>query len=624
METNKKSKNMAKEKRNSLIKNIFIIYGAMFRRYPAAPLMILLYLSVTVAMPFLTTLMPALAIKGITSGNPRMFLIYMTCAVTGFCVLSVLKEVSTAKMSVTHTYTRLGVFLTDFLKKAINTDYLNIEPQPKQKIMGKGVQAISGNNQGAERISIKALDMLVIFLGITIYGTAIFMLDWKIIVVMALMFVADIFLRNNAIKFGDNHREEFSEAGRQIDYLKRNVMNISAGKDIRIFNMKDWFNQRYDELISRNTSFRKRYQLRWYYPTVSAVIFNFARDWIAYALLIHRVLSGQIDVAEFTLYIGIVTGFSDWIYNVSLNMAELRESSHQFNDYYDFMKQKDVFERAVNGNASSGNQVASSESSTAAKKSAPAIEFRNVSFAYEGSTKPVLKGVNFKIRADEKIALVGSNGAGKTTIVKLLCGLYPATGGEILIDGKSINEIGVEKYQDMISVLFQDTTPIAISVAENVCGCAIADVDKARLQECLEKAGLGEKIASLPKKEESFITQTLDENGVVLSGGETQKLLLAKAMYKDGPMLILDEPTSALDPLAESRIYEEYNQLASDKTAVFISHRLASTKFCDRILFLDDGKIAEEGTHDELMAKGGKYREIFDIQSHYYKEGKES
>ena len=251
---------------------------------------------------------------------------------------------------------------------------------------------------------------------------------------------------------------------------------------------------------------------------------------------------------------------------------------------------------------------------------APSIEFRNVSFTYEGSEKPVLTNVSFKINADEKIALVGNNGAGKTTIVKLLCGLYPPTSGEILIDGKSINDIGVEKYQDMISVLFQDTSPIALSIAENVCGCEPQDADKKKLEECLKKAGLLEKVNTLAKKEETYITQTLDEKGVVLSGGETQKLLLAKAMYKDGPMLILDEPTSALDPIAESRIYEEYNQLADKKTAVFISHRLASTKFCDRILFLDGGQIVEEGSHDQLMKNGGKYREIFDIQSHYYKE----
>ena len=180
--------------------------------------------------------------------------------------------------------------------------------------------------------------------------------------------------------------------------------------------------------------------------------------------------------------------------------------------------------------------------------------------------------------------------------------------------------MSIKDYMKTISVLFQDTNPFALSVAMNVASCDENQMDRERVKYCLKKAGLQEKVDSLPHKEDTFITQELDDNGVQFSGGEVQKLLLAKAIYKNGSLLILDEPTSALDPIAESKIYEEYNSFANNKTAVFISHRLASTKFCDRILFLDGGKIIEEGSHKELMEKGGKYREIFDIQSHYYNE----
>ena len=171
-----------------------------------------------------------------------------------------------------------------------------------------------------------------------------------------------------------------------------------------------------------------------------------------------------------------------------------------------------------------------------------------------------------------------------------------------------------------MSVLFQDTNPFALSIAMNVASCDEKDMNRQRVKESLKKAGLSDKVDTLIHKDDTYITQELDDDGVQLSGGEVQKLLLAKAIYKDGSFLILDEPTSALDPIAESKIYEEYNRFANNKTAVFISHRLASTKFCDRILFLENGKIIEEGSHAELMAKGGKYREIFDIQSHYYVE----
>ena len=594
-----------KEKKNNIFQNTFIVYKAMFKRYPTAIPLVLIYIVISVTLPFINTLIPAMAIKGITSGNVKTFLIYIVITVCFFCIFSAVKVFCESKMQLKHTYTRISVFMLNFIKKAINTDYLNIEPQPKQKIMGKGAQGVSGNYEGAEMVSTTSLRLLIVVLGVFSYGTVIFILDWKVLAVTFAMFVADILIRNHAVKFGDSHRESFSEPWRKMNYYERNSMNVSAGKDIRIFGLNKLFDYHFSSLINTYKKFRMKYQLKWYYPTISDTAFNFARDWIAYVLLIHKVLSGQIDAAEFTIYVGLIANLSQYVYDVSMHFADLRDASHQFNDYHAFMKQKDVFEH---GDAH------------VVEASAPSIEFRNVSFTYEGSDKPVLQNISFKIGANEKIALVGNNGAGKTTIVKLMCGLYSPTSGEILIDGKSINEIGVEKYQDMISVLFQDTSPIALSIAENVCGCEPKDVDHTKLQNCLEKAGLLEKVNTLTKKEETYITQTLDENGIVLSGGETQKLLLAKAMYKDGPMLILDEPTSALDPIAESRIYEEYNHMASSKTAVFISHRLASTKFCDRILFLDGGKIVEEGSHDQLMNNGGKYREIFDIQSHYYKK----
>ena len=594
-----------KEKKNNIFQNTFIVYKAMFKRYPTAIPLVLIYIVISVTLPFINTLIPAMAIKGITSGNVKTFLIYIVITVCFFCIFSAVKVFCESKMQLKHTYTRISVFMLDFIKKAINTDYLNIEPQPKQKIMGKGAQGVSGNYEGAEMVSTTSLRLLIVVLGVFSYGTVIFMLDWKVLAVTFAMFVADILIRNHAVKFGDSHRESFSEPWRKMNYYERNSMNVSAGKDIRIFGLNTLFDYHFSSLINTYKKFRLKYQLKWYYTTISDTAFNFARDWIAYVILIHKVLSGQIDAAEFTIYVGLIANLSQYVYDVSMHFADLRDASHQFNDYHAFMKQKDVFEH---GDAH------------VVEASAPSIEFRNVSFTYEGSDKPVLQNISFKIGANEKIALVGNNGAGKTTIVKLMCGLYSPTSGEILIDGKSINEIGVEKYQDMISVLFQDTSPIALSIAENVCGCEPKDVDRTKLHDCLEKAGLLEKVNTLTNKEETYITQTLDENGIVLSGGETQKLLLAKAMYKDGPMLILDEPTSALDPIAESRIYEEYNHMASSKTAVFISHRLASTKFCDRILFLDGGKIVEEGSHDQLMNKGGKYREIFDIQSHYYKK----
>ena len=314
-----------------------------------------------------------------------------------------------------------------------------------------------------------------------------------------------------------------------------------------------------------------------------------------------------MDIATFTLYLGIISGFTGWIYSLSERFNNIRRSSHEFNDYHAFMNLPDKERKQVTAEVSPD-------------KRAPEITFKNVSFAYPDVEKNTIQNLDFTIKAGEKIALVGNNGAGKTTVVKLLCGLYDQTQGQILIDGKTIDDIGLDSYQDKISVLFQDTNPMAFTIEENITGLEGGKGDASKLEDCLKKSGLWEKVQSLPQKEKTHITQTFSEDGILLSGGETQKLLLAKAIYKNGSFLILDEPTSALDPLAESKIYEEYNNLAEGKTAVFISHRLASTKFCDRIMFLENGSIVECGSHDELMKKGGKYKEMFDIQAQYYRE----
>ena len=282
-----KIKKKEKKKQNSLIKNICIVYSAMFKRYRSAPWLVALYIAVSVAMPFLTTLTPSLAIAGITSGSIKTFLIYSTAAVTAFCVLSALKGFCNAKMMSKHTYTRIGVFMMNFFKKTILTDYLNIEPQPKQKLMGKAVNAVNSDYEGAQNLSRLGLEMIIILFGITIYGTAIFMLDWKILLVMLGMFIADILLRNHAIKFGDDHLEDFTEVYRKINYLEKNSLSVSAGKDIRIYQMKDWFHQKFDSLIKASNCFRWKYQLNWYWPTVSDTFFNSLRDILAYSLLIH-------------------------------------------------------------------------------------------------------------------------------------------------------------------------------------------------------------------------------------------------------------------------------------------------------------------------------------------------
>ncbi|MCL2284955.1 MAG: ABC transporter ATP-binding protein/permease, partial [Firmicutes bacterium] len=307
------------------------------------------------------------------------------------------------------------------------------------------------------------------------------------------------------------------------------------------------------------------------------------------------------------LFMGAIAAFSGWLGGIAGNINTLKRANVDANDlraFFEFTNRMDPANPA--SIADLGRDIS--------------IEFRNVSFRYSGSLPYVLKNLNFVIGAKEKAALVGVNGAGKTTIVKLLCGFYKATSGEILFNNRNIDEFKREDLYGLFSAVFQDMCILPFSVAENITFQRKEEQDKDHIWNCLEAAGIKDVVMANSKGLDASMTKIIDEDGLILSGGQQQKLTIARALYKDAPVLILDEPTAALDPIAESEVYEKFHEVTENKTAIYISHRLASTRFCDKILMLDNGQIIENGSHAQLVAHGGEYAKMFEIQSHYYQD----
>lgn len=326
------------------------------------------------------------------------------------------------------------------------------------------------------------------------------------------------------------------------------------------------------------------------------------RDGATFAILIHLYSEGKLTAGDFVFYYSVITGAVNWITTIS-NEINMIYHSHLWCD--DFRKYLDLED---------------DEKAVEIIKEVPSkceIEFQNVSFSYDGKTD-VIKDFNFKASAGEKVAIVGMNGAGKTTAMKLLLGFYNPTKGKILINGKDASSLNKKERCKLFSAVFQDIFTMPASIEKNIALCE--DVDRDKLNKVIDFAGLGEKIESLPQGVNTKLHKDLFPDAVELSGGETQKLLLARAIYKEAPIMILDEPTAALDPIAENDIYTKYSEITKGRTSFYISHRLASTSFCDKVIFIKDGEITETGTHKELMEKKGDYYKMYYMQSYYYNE----
>ncbi len=575
----------------------------------------LFYCQILPVMPrvlatYLGIMLPAEIVRALENHwDLPALMLYIFVLSLGICLMKMISEGMSEYLwdnakSLTMYYEKL------VYHKLMHLDYDMLEDSRYASLIGNVLNVI--RNSYGIRDSLLAIPFAFTgLLSVLWYGA---MIGSKNILIVIIAIINSLLSMKILAWAREKHRishERLNVYSRQTAYINKQAMDRSAGKDIRIYKMSGWIMGKYEQAFKGIDDTLRQIRNGYFINVTSDASMTFILNLFSYVFLISLLVKKEITVSTFVLYIGLIKSFSSNFMSLMDQIVTLDPIAVSINYIRELL---DLPENA-GWSEGVGNEVIQR-----IKKEGIKVELRGVSFRYPGNKEDTLHHIDLTISPEEKLALIGLNGAGKTTMVKLLCGFYRPTEGKILINGIPVSVFSKEEYHGLVSVLFQDHTFLPVTLDLNLTGEKPEDIDSQKLAWALKMSGFSEKYESLPKKGETLLVREANGEATDFSGGEKQKLLFARALYKDSPFMILDEPTAALDPIAENQMYLDFSQAAKGKTCVYISHRLSSTRFCDRIILMEHGKITQEGTHDKLMAQGGRYAELFEVQSMYYKE----
>lgn len=498
-----------------------------------------------------------------------------------------------------------GIYLS-ISRKYAKTSYPNLLNTDFLALGEKASAACAGNSESSEAIWTTLTDLMTSCIGFIVYLALLTNLNLWLAALVAATTAVSYFASKRINEWGYLHRSEELELTKRIEYADKTATSREFAKDIRMFGLRGWLEDLWGSTMRLYSAFCAKRERKYIWANIIDIVLTFLRNGIAYAFLIGITVKNGLPASQFLLYFAALSGFAQWVVEILDKLSVMHKQSLDISTIREFLDWDEPFD--LNG----GERIAFEPNKQYE------IRLDDVSFRYPKADKDTLSHINLTVHPGEKLAIVGLNGAGKTTLVKLVCGFLDPTEGRILLNGEDIRKFNRNDYYALFSAVFQEFSVLDVTVKENVAQC-VDGIDETRVWQCIDKAGLTEKIKSLPKGIETHLGRRVFKDGVEFSGGQTQRLMLARALYKNAPILVLDEPTAALDPIAENDIYQKYNEMTHGRTSFFISHRLASTRFCDRIIFVDGGKIAEEGTHDELLKNGGGYAYMFEVQSKYYR-----
>lgn len=554
--------------------------------------------------PLVLSLMPKLIVGVVenpgTDAIRRILLISL-----GFFVLEFLVEgvslYCSNQVIVVANKTRFEL-MNEQNKKMASVDYKYISDRSIFKMYGMAFEATSGDWGGVTGMLREFARIAPIILSLIIIGGVITALSPLTGALLLLYAITYAYAQRKANKEVTDNDAEINKISDEIRYYNKTAGDFKSGKEIRLFNLKDMILNAYKNVIDKRKSFSLRAVNKTFRKSLlSVIILIIAQGIFAYTLIL-RFKNGSVDTGSFLMYLTLMLQF-------------VLLADRAIEDYEFFVVNQTIYVENMYDLLET-DKLSSDHGTRDRLSGAVDIEFKNVTFAYPNTDKKVLDNLSFKIAKNETIALVGNNGEGKSTIINLLVRLFRPDEGEILLNGVNINEFKEEELYKMFACIFQQVNIYPYTLGNNISMQETYDLERAK--RAIEDVGLKERIEEEKNAYERNMSHEVAKDALELSGGQEQKLAISRAVYKDSPILILDEPTANLDALAEHEIYSKLNDLREDRTSIYISHRLSSTKFCDRIILLKGGKIFEEGTHDELMKKKGEYYEMFTIQGKYY------
>ncbi len=549
--------------------------------------------------------MPKFIIDGLSARrSPQYFIIVVSAAVL---VNGLLTIINAWMSQVIGRYKGMMLkehFILHLGKKIMNMDFEDLEDPQILDQREKAVDTVNdrGSVWGLIGSITFACTQFVTLAGFIVLLTT---LSPLLVLFIILIIVANMRLYKNSQKIEFEFNQKLTVIGREHTYYKQLTSDFTMGKDVRIYKIRDLIMDKINSFYKASFDIiRKQFRTVKHYDGIINVNTQ-VQSAIVYAYMTFMVLVKGMTIGNFSMYVGAANGFSSTLSNLLSSLVWLRQLSTYLEKYMEF---DEIPSRSTKeGLETEGIRDCE-------------IEFCNVSFKYPKGSDYVLKNVSIKISKGKKLSVVGMNGSGKTTFIKLLARLYEPDEGEIRINGTNIKEYRYEDYQKLLSIVFQDFKLLAFSIKENVT-LKDESTDDAGVTEALQKAGLWEDVQKLSQGINTYIYKVYEQDGIEFSGGQGQKLALARAIYKNSPIVILDEPTAALDPIAEFEVYKNFNEIVGDKTAIYISHRLSSCRFCDDIAVFHNGQLIQRGNHNALIGdEKGKYYELWNAQAQYYTE----